>query len=92
MTYFMNDLLARERRRELLEASDRYRLGHELRRPARMPTRVAVLALVWIAEATASHLDRLAEAARRSAECERDLDRSGRVIFRDGPAVVSTCK
>jgi hypothetical protein len=68
MTPLMTEQLVRDRRRELLDSADHYRLGHELRRPVRIPTRLAVLALVWLAEAVASHLDQIAERARRSAE------------------------
>ena len=72
MTPLMTEFLARERQREMLDAAGSYRVGQALRRPAHTPTRWAVLALVWIAEAVASQLDRIAENARRAAERNRD--------------------
>ena len=64
MTPLMTELLARQRQREFLDASSQYRLGRELRRPTHAPTRVVVLALVWLAELVARHLDRIADTAR----------------------------
>src|SRR5256885_1191486 len=68
MTPLMSELLARDRRREMLDAAASHRLGHELRRPAHAPTRALVLAFVWVAEAVARRLDRMADRALLAGE------------------------
>jgi hypothetical protein len=82
MTSVMTELLAREHRRELLNAAARYHLGRASSGPD-TPTPSAVPALVSLAKAVARRLGRIAVHARRSGEVEREGDRAGATTLND---------